>query len=46
VVGSFVTLWHGQNIEDLTRLLEIIFAPLVAVVGVAVAFYYRGSGSL
>lgn len=43
VVASFLTLWRGQGIENLTRLLEIIFAPIVAVVGVAVAFYYRGS---
>lgn len=43
VVASFVTLWRGGNVDNLTRLLEIIFAPLVAVVGVAVAFYYRGS---
>jgi hypothetical protein len=43
VVAAFVTLWRGERIDDLTRLLEIIFAPLVAVVGVAVAFYYRGS---
>jgi hypothetical protein len=43
VVASFMTLWRGGNIDNLTRLLEIIFAPLVAVVGVAVAFYYRGS---
>ncbi len=43
VVASFLTLWRGQGIEDLTRLLEIIFAPIVAVVAAAVAFYYRGS---
>jgi hypothetical protein len=43
VVASFLTLWRGQGIDNLTRLLEIIFAPIVAVVGVAVAFYYRGS---
>lgn len=43
VVASFVSLWHGMKIDDLTRLLEIIFAPLVAVVAVVVAFYYRSS---
>src|ERR1700688_2979868 len=32
VVGAFVTLWLGRPIDGLTRLLEIIFAPLVAVV--------------
>lgn len=42
VVAAFVTLWRGQNIDTLTRLLEIIFAPVVAVVAAAVAFYYRG----
>jgi hypothetical protein len=36
-------LWRGGNVDNLTRLLDIIFAPLVAVVGVAVAFYYRGN---
>jgi hypothetical protein len=42
VVASFVTLWRTQpSIDNLTRLLEIIFAPLVALAGVAVAFYYR-----
>jgi len=43
VVASFVTLWLGRNIDNLTRLLEIIFAPIIAVVAAAVAFYYRGS---
>jgi hypothetical protein len=42
VVASFVTLWRGQRADDLTRLLEIMFAPLVAVVAAAVAFYCRG----
>ncbi len=43
VVASFVTLWLGQSIDNLTRLLEIIFAPIIAVVAAAVAFYYHGS---
>ena len=43
VVASFVSLWLGLKIDDLTRLLEIMFAPLVALVAAAVAFYYRGS---
>jgi hypothetical protein len=43
VVASFVTIWQGQNIDNLTRLLEIIFAPLIALVAAAVAFYYRSS---
>jgi hypothetical protein len=41
VVAAFASLWQGRNIEDLTRLLEILFAPLVAVVTAVVAFYYR-----
>lgn len=41
VVAAFVTLWRGQSIDGLTRLLEIIFAPLIALVAAAVAFYYR-----
>ena len=43
VVAAFITLWRREPIDDLTRLLEIIFAPIVAVVAAAVAFYYRGS---
>ena len=43
VVAAFVTIWRGQNIDNLTRVLEIIFAPIVAVVAAAVAFYYHGS---
>jgi hypothetical protein len=46
VVASFITLWRGQPIDNLTRLLEIIFAPIVAVVAAAVAFYYRSSSLL
>ena len=41
VVAAFVTLWAGRSIDNLTRLLEIIFAPVIAVVAAAVAFYYR-----
>lgn len=45
VIGAFVSLWRGKaNIDDLTRVLEIIFAPIIALVGVALAFYYHGSG--
>jgi hypothetical protein len=43
VVASFVTLWLGQSVDNLTRVLEIIFAPLVALVAAAVAFYYRSN---
>jgi len=43
VVAAFVTIWRGENIDNLTRVLEIIFAPIVAVVAAAVAFYYRSS---
>lgn len=43
VVAAFATLWQGQSIDNLSRLLEILFAPLVALVGVAVAFYYRSN---
>ena len=44
VVASFVTLWLSKSsIDNLTRVLEIVFAPLVALVAAAVAFYYRGS---
>jgi len=41
VVSAFVGLWLGQSIENITRLLEIMFAPLVALVAAAVAFYLR-----
>jgi hypothetical protein len=43
VVAAFATIWRGQDIDTLTRLLEIIFAPILVVVGAAVAFYYKGS---
>jgi hypothetical protein len=43
VVATFVTIWRGQNVDGLTRVLEIIFAPILALVAAAVAFYYRGS---
>lgn len=43
VVAAFVIVWRGQNVDRLARVLEILFAPLVAVVGAAVAFYYRGA---
>lgn len=41
VVASFVSLWvFHVAAEDLMRLLEVLFAPLIALVGIAVAFYY------
>jgi hypothetical protein len=45
VVMTFVTLCWRSNVpvENLMRVLEVLFAPLVALVGVAVAFYYRGN---
>jgi hypothetical protein len=48
VVAAFVTLWNGHTpIDELMRVLEVLFAPLVALVGVAVAFYYyRGGNAL
>src|SRR5690348_11849270 len=37
VVASFITLWLGHvRVEDLMRVLEVLFAPLIALVGVAV----------
>jgi hypothetical protein len=44
VVAAFVGLYlRRSSIEDITRLLEIMFAPLVALVAAAVAFYYRSN---
>jgi hypothetical protein len=43
VVASFIGIYQGQSIESITRLLEITFAPLVALVAAAVAFYYRST---
>jgi hypothetical protein len=44
VIASFVILWRAKaSVDDLTRVLEIIFAPIVALVGVALAFYYRST---
>jgi hypothetical protein len=46
VVATFVTLWNGHTpIDELMRVLEVLFAPLVALVGVAVAFYYYRGGT-
>jgi hypothetical protein len=47
VFATFWTLW-GTNvpIENLMRVLEVLFAPLIALVGVAVAFYYKGNPPL
>jgi hypothetical protein len=47
VFATFWTLWRGNvPIENLMRVLEVLFAPLIALVGVAVAFYYRGNPPL
>jgi hypothetical protein len=44
VIATFVSLWREKaSIDDLTRVLEIIFAPIIALVGVALAFYYRST---
>jgi hypothetical protein len=44
VIGSFALLWRGKaSTEDLTRVLEIIFAPIVALVGVSLAFFSRSN---
>ena len=46
VIASFVILWRAKaDTDDLTRVLEIIFAPIVALVGVTLAFYYYRPGS-
>jgi hypothetical protein len=46
VIASFVILWRANaKTDDLTRVLEIIFAPIVALVGVTLAFYYYRPGS-
>ncbi|SRR5579871_1780588 len=46
VVASFADVLLGKSIEDLTRLLDVIFAPIVALVAAAVAFYYYRGSSL
>jgi hypothetical protein len=44
VIGSFVLLWRANaKTDDLTRVLEIIFAPIVALVGVSLAFYSKSN---
>jgi hypothetical protein len=46
VIAPFVILWRAKaDTDDLTRVLEIIFAPIVALVGVTLAFYYYRPGS-
>jgi hypothetical protein len=45
VIMSFVIVGWRSNVpvDNLMRLLEVLFAPLVALVGIAVAFYYHGN---
>jgi cytochrome c oxidase subunit IV len=45
VVTSFAIIYLGpSNINRLTTVLEIVFVPVVALVTVAVAYYYRNPG--
>lgn len=43
VMASFVTLWvHPDYLEQMRGLLELIFAPIIALVGSATGFYFGG----
>jgi hypothetical protein len=39
VVGAFVTAWTGA-IEPVLKVLQVVFGPIVALVGSAVGFYF------
>jgi len=41
VVGSFATLWFKlAPMTDLKMLLEIVFTPIIGVIGTILGFYY------
>jgi hypothetical protein len=47
VLISFVMLWFlpTSRFDSLMRLLQIIFAPIIGLVGAVTGFYYGGGGS-
>jgi hypothetical protein len=43
VVASFVFMWvNPDRIDAMKTLLEIVFSPLIALVGAATGFYFGG----
>jgi len=44
VVASFLHLWCAQDFASLKGVLELILAPVVALVGSATGFYFGGKG--
>jgi hypothetical protein len=44
VLPSFFYLWWYKSLGDLKPLLELILAPIVALVGTATGFYFGGRG--
>jgi hypothetical protein len=42
VAGAFIAMIAGTAIEDLRALLQIVFAPSVALAGSATGFYFAG----
>lgn len=43
IVFAGCALWHGKiEIADLQAFLQIVFTPLIALVGSVIGFYYGG----
>ena len=42
VLLAFISHWWGVNYDELKGLLELIIAPVVALVGSATGFYFGG----
>lgn len=46
VLFAFMTLWLFDNrVADLEKLLTIIFAPVITLVGTATGYYFGGKNS-
>jgi hypothetical protein len=46
IIISFIMLWilPADRFDSLTKLLQIIFAPIIGLVGAVTGFYYGGGG--
>ena len=46
VIGAFVTLWLKiGTIDEVSRLVELIFTPIIGIVGAVTGFYYGAATS-
>ena len=43
IIGSFISLWFDwANSDEIDRILTMVLAPVIALVGAATGFYYGG----